>query len=207
MKKILLLLVYLWINSFLSGCWDRVEINDLAIVTAAAIDEADDNQIELSLQVFIPKSLSSGGGKVVEVAEEENDIGRDLKKESICQMPCLSFKVRLPRKIFWGQCKVFIFGEKLAKKGIQEEMDFILRHPQPRERSYLYVSEGKAKSVLEINATLERYSAGSIRELSDLHIGMQVTTQDIDEMLIGMLKLLHIPIVKIEHRERERKYS
>ena len=47
----------------LSGCWDRVEINDLAIVTAAAIDATDDNQIELSLQVFIPKALGSGGGQ------------------------------------------------------------------------------------------------------------------------------------------------
>ena len=24
---------------------------------------------------------------------------------------------KLPREIFWGQCKVFIFGEELAKKG------------------------------------------------------------------------------------------
>ena len=48
-----------------------MEINDLAIVTAAAIDATDDNQIELSLQVFIPKSLSSGGGQVVGVVEED----------------------------------------------------------------------------------------------------------------------------------------
>ena len=58
----------------------------------------------------------------------------------------------LPRKIFWGQCKVFVFGEKLAKKGIQKEIDFILRHPQARERAYLFVSEGKAKSVLEFQS-------------------------------------------------------
>ena len=85
---------------------------------------------------------------------------------------------------------MFVFGEKLAKKGIQKEIDFILRHPQTRERSYLFVSEGKAKSLLEFQTALERYSAEGIRELSALHIGMQVTTQDIDEMLIGELKLL-----------------
>ena len=75
---------------------------------------------------------------------------------------------------------MFIFGDKLAKKGIQKEIDFILRHPQARERSYLFVSEGKAKSELEFQATLERFSAESIRELSALHIGVQVTTQDIE---------------------------
>ena len=40
-----------------------MEINDLAIVTAAAIDKKENNQIELSIQVFIPKALSSGGGQ------------------------------------------------------------------------------------------------------------------------------------------------
>ena len=40
MKSILLLLAICVSILFLSGCWDRVEVNDLAIVTAAAIDEA-----------------------------------------------------------------------------------------------------------------------------------------------------------------------
>ncbi|MBR8644529.1 hypothetical protein KEH51_07950 [[Brevibacterium] frigoritolerans] len=48
---------------FLSGCWDRIEITDLAIVTAAAIDKKDNDQIELSVQVFIPSSITSGGGQ------------------------------------------------------------------------------------------------------------------------------------------------
>ena len=55
MKKILLLLSICVSILFLSGCWDRVEVNDLAIVTATAIDKRDDNQIELSIQIFIPK--------------------------------------------------------------------------------------------------------------------------------------------------------
>ena len=63
MKRILLLLSICVSILFLSGCWDRVEVNDLAIVTATAIDKSDDNQIELSIQIFIPKSLSSGGGQ------------------------------------------------------------------------------------------------------------------------------------------------
>ena len=110
---------------------------------------------------------------------------------------------KIPRKIFWGQCKVFVFGEKLAKKGIQKEIDFILRHPQPRERAYVFVSEGKAKSILESQPPLERYSAESIRELSALHIGMQVTIQDFDEMLIGEAQAAAIPFVKhIISRER-----
>ncbi len=63
MKNALLLLVICGTTPFLSGCWDRIEITDLAIVTAAAIDKKGNNQIELSVQVFIPSSISSRGGQ------------------------------------------------------------------------------------------------------------------------------------------------
>ncbi|MBA9028202.1 MULTISPECIES: Ger(x)C family spore germination protein [Bacillaceae] len=198
MKNILLLILICGVTLIVSGCWDRVEVNDLAIVTAAAIDKKDDNQIELSLQVFIPKALSgggseggggmSGGGAVTMVASHKgSNISDALSK----------LQSEFPRRVFWGHCKVFIFGEKLAKAGIQEHLDFLLRHPQPRERAYVYVSEGKAKPILELLAPLERYSAEGLRELSDLHIGMKVTLQDLDEKLIGIVQAAALPIVDI----------
>ncbi|WP_078411031.1 Ger(x)C family spore germination protein [Priestia abyssalis] len=207
MKSILLLLFCCGSILFVSGCWDRVELNDLAIVTAAAIDIKGEKEIELSLQIFIPKALSSGGGQggggggggsageggITLVASQKGaNIADALSK----------LQGEVPRKIFWGQCKVFIFGETLAKKGIQEPMDFLLRHPQPRERAYMYVSRGKAKHVLELTPELERYSGEVIRELSDLHIGMQVTMQDLDKMLIGKAQAAAIPYVKVLSAEQ-----
>ena len=206
MKKVLCMLSLCGII-LLSGCWDRVEINDLAIVTAAAIDATDDNQIELSLQVFIPKALGSGGGQGGGGGGGGGATTLLRSHKGINVSDAMSkLQAEIPRKIFWGQCKVFIFGDKLAKKGIQKEIDFILRHPQARERSYLFVSEGKAKSELEFQATLERYSAESIRELSALHIGMQVTVQDIDEMLIGKSQAAAIPIVIHKSLGKEQAY-
>src|SRR5213080_1886672 len=63
MKRLFLLLTVCGSIFFLSGCWDRVEINDLAIVTGAAIDKKGDNDVELTIQVFLPNALSSGGGQ------------------------------------------------------------------------------------------------------------------------------------------------
>ena len=60
-KRILLLLATLVSVPLLSGCWDRVEVNDLAIVTAAAIDKKDDNQIELSNPNIYSKNLKQWG--------------------------------------------------------------------------------------------------------------------------------------------------
>ena len=58
--------------------------------------------------------------------------------------------------------------------------------------------KGKRSLYLNFSPTLERYSAEGIRELSTLHIGMQITIQDIDEMLIGEAQAAAIPIVKKE---------
>ena len=127
----------------LSGCWDRVEVNDLAIVTAAVIDKKDDNQIELSNQIFIPKTLSSGdgeagrsrGGKMPSASQTGKNITEAL----------LKLQGKMYGKIFGEQYSVFIFSEKIAKQGIQEHMDFLLWHLESRGRAYLYVSEGEGK--------------------------------------------------------------
>ncbi|MCK2020840.1 Ger(x)C family spore germination protein [Peribacillus frigoritolerans] len=202
-KKVVILLIVM--TPIMSGCWDRVEINDLAIVTAASIDKKDNDQIELSIQVFIPKSLSSGGGQG---GPGQGGANTTLVRSAIGSniSDALSkLQSKLPRKIFWGQCKVFIFGEKLSKEGIQEQLDFLLRHPQPRERANVFVSEGKGKPILESVPPLENYSGEVIRELSDLHIGMLVTLQNLDEMLTGKPRAAAIPLVKILPPEKGQK--
>ena len=202
-KKMVILLIIM--TPIMSGCWDRVEINDLAIVTAAAIDKKDNDQIELSIQVFIPKSLSSGGGQG---GPGQGGTNTTLVRSAIGSniSDALSkLQSKIPRKIFWGQCKVFIFGEKLSKEGIQEQLDFLLRHPQPRERANVFVSKGKGKPILESVPPMENYSGEVIRELSDLHIGMQVTLQNLDEMLTGKPRAAAIPLVKILPPEKGQK--
>lgn len=198
MKSVLLLLVICGTTPFLSGCWDRIEITDLAIVTAAAIDKNDNDQIELSVQVFIPSSITSGGGQggSSQGGSGATTMVRYEKGANISDA-LSKLQSKLPRKVFWGHCKVFVFGEKLAKEGIQEQLDFLLRHPQPREKANVYVSKGDAKPILDSLPPLENYSGEVLRELSDLHIGMLVTLQDLDEMLTGRPRAAAIPIVKI----------
>ncbi|WP_338471756.1 Ger(x)C family spore germination protein [Niallia sp. XMNu-256] len=185
---------------FLTGCWDRTEVNDLAIVTGAAIDQKEDDEIELSIQVFVPKAISSGGGqgsgggggKITYTASQRGkNIADALSK----------LQGKFPREIFWGQCKVFIFGEELAKKGIRKQMDFLLRHPEPRERAVVFISEGKAKAILELQPNLERYSAEVIKEILNYRIGLEKTVKDVDEMLSYISSAASIPFVTIKTQQ------
>ncbi|WP_243291653.1 Ger(x)C family spore germination protein [Bacillus sp. FJAT-47783] len=180
----------------LTGCWDRVEVNDLAIITAAAIDYHEDDQIKLSVQLFIPRAISSGGESGGGTGGDEQTIVRTGIGINLADA-ISKLQVNIPRKIFWGHCKVFIFGEELAKNGIQETMDFLLRHPQPRERAYMYVSKGEAKKILSLIPPIERYSSEVLREISDLKIGMLVTMKDLDLMLTSEAQAPALPLVEI----------
>lgn len=201
-KRILLFLSFSGSLLLLGGCWDRVEINDLAIVTAAAIDEKGANRVELSLQIFVPKSMGGqgqgqggggGGEKTVVISESGTNLADALSK----------LQMDFPRQIFWGQCKVFIFGEKLARTGIYEHLDFLLRHPQPRERGYMFVSKGKAKNVLELQTTLEPYSGEAVREMTNIGTVLKVTMQDLDEMLTGFSQAAALPYIRVATEKME----
>jgi spore germination protein KC len=205
MKNLFLLLTVCGFTFLLSGCWDRIEVNDLAIVTGAAIDKTKDNHVLLSTQVFLPKALSSGGGQGGG-SSGSGAITLVASQKGINLSDALSkLQGILPRKVFWGQCKVFIFGEKVAKEGIQKDMDFLLRHPQTRERAYLFVGSGEARQYLEPTPKLERTSAEVIRELSKARIGMDVTMKDLDEMLMGKSHAAALPyLAMMTHRQNEK---
>lgn len=201
-KKILLSLSISGSLLFLSGCWDRVEINDIAIVTAAAIDKTKDNQVEISLQIFVPKALSSGGGQGGPGGQGGGAItmvgtgrGKNIA-EALSKL-----QGETPRKVFWGQCRVFIFGEKIAKEGIQDHLDFLLRHPQPRERGLVFVSQGMARTILELQTQLELFSAETVREQAKQQVGMKTTLQDLAEMLNSEARAAALPYIEIETEE------
>ena len=60
---------------------------------------------------------------------------------------------------------------------------------------------GKQRSILEIVPNLERYSAELLREISNYRIGMQITIQDVDEMLTGITQAAALPYLKIKTQQ------
>ena len=45
---------------FLTGCWDRTELNDLAIELGWGLDQAKNNKVEISAQFIIPSKMGMG---------------------------------------------------------------------------------------------------------------------------------------------------
>ena len=182
----------------LAGCWDRTEVNDLAIITAASIDRAEQGNVEVSVQVFISSSgqqgISQSGGSGGPNAMNKTTV---RSEKGITVADAVSkLQEKLPRKIFWGHTEVFIFGEEAARAGIGKHIDYLLRHPQPREHSFLFISKGKAKELLSLMPPLERNLAEELREIARSRVQMEVTLRDVAEMLTAESGATAVPWIE-----------
>lgn len=154
-RKTVLVLFFLSIHAlWLSGCWDRTEVNDLAIITAAGLDLTDDHQLELSVKIYLtsPSAPQQSSGGISDTSG--GGAGQSVVRSAVgLTMADAESKLQqvLPREVFWGQGEVFIFGERLAKEGIDEPLEFLIRSPAPRERANVFVSKGSAKDVLQLD--------------------------------------------------------
>ncbi|MFC5590684.1 Ger(x)C family spore germination protein [Sporosarcina soli] len=199
LKKMLLFSTLVVPVFFVGGCGDRTEINDLAIVVAATIDKSDKGQVELAIEIVVPKSMGSnqgegggGGGQATLVRSQKGDNLPDALS---------MLQADLSRKVFWGSCKVFIFGEGIAKDGIQDSLDFLVRDPLPRERAFVFVSEGEAKPFIGHKVPLERNPAEMIREMTARGSVNGVTLLELDEMMLNEDHSASLPYLTIKEEE------
>jgi spore germination protein KC len=178
----------------LTGCWDRTETTHLAIILATAIDKSDD-QTKVSVQILVPQAAesdgqhgsSTGGATIVRSALGENVADAISKIQG-----------KTSRKLFWGQCRVYIFGEKVAIEGLHDEIDFLVRHPEPRNRSFLFVSEGEAGPVLSIQPPLEGFIGKNLKELVDERVGVVISLKDFQQMITGVAGGAILPYINTE---------
>ncbi|PYI50958.1 Ger(x)C family spore germination protein [Paenibacillus flagellatus] len=184
----------------LSGCWDRTEVNDLAILTAGGLDLTEDRKLELSVKQYVVSpssseqsgSLSSdtGGGSGKSVVRSSCGVSMADAESHLQQV--------LSRKVFWGQDEVFVFGQRLAKEGLAEPMEFLTRHPIPRERANVFVSQSPASEILELDPPIERSVSQALRKMAENETGLNITIKELAEMMAGRSRSAVIPWVEIK---------
>lgn len=183
----------------LAGCWDRTELNDLALITALAFDEAENNQVRATVQFVLPQNQAGGGtsgggamgGGAAKRTSIRSETGIDIT-DAISKL-----QREIPRELFWGQCRIFIFSESVARAGIRKQLDFLMRYPESRERAFMFVSKGEAAEALELFPPIEGSSAQVLRKLADLQIGIRVTMHQLSLMLSGDSRAAVLPLVHI----------
>jgi spore germination protein KC len=157
-KKLLILPLILLLAATATGCWDRRELNDLAIAVGIGMDKNGD-QVQVTTQIVNPgevASKKSGGGYSTPVtilsATEPTTF------EAIRKLTTVA-----PRKIFSSHLRVLVIGEDLARQGIEKVMDGISRNHEFRSDFYIIVAKGtSAKHVLGILTPIEKIPANKM---------------------------------------------
>ena len=119
-RRIVHLIGIIFISLLITGCWDKREINDLAIATAISIDKKDD-EYHVSAQVVLPTELSMKGGMGSSPVTLYEASGKSVN-EAIRKLTQVS-----PRIIYLGHLRVVVISEELAKEGIATTVDFLSR--------------------------------------------------------------------------------
>lgn len=134
----------------LAGCWDKRELNELAIATAISIDKSDD-KFHVAAQVVLPTELSMNGGTGSSPVTLYEATGESVN-EAIRKLTKVS-----PRFIYLGHLRIVVISEEIAKEGIGTIVDFLSRGWELRSDYYLIVSkESNAKEILNVQTALEK---------------------------------------------------
>ncbi|RXZ80747.1 Ger(x)C family spore germination protein [Paenibacillaceae bacterium] len=135
----------------LPGCWDREEMNDLAIALGIGVDK-DGDMTRVTAQVVVPSSVSSKAGSAPGSPVTLYEASAATLFEAIQKLTEES-----PRKVFLSHIRVLVFGESFARGGIAEVLEGLVRDPSVRPDYYVMIAKNTtANNILNVLTPLDR---------------------------------------------------
>jgi spore germination protein KC len=148
-----------------TGCWDRKELNEQAIITAWGFDLNDDGGYRGTAQFAIPAKMGSGksAGQGNTAFVTVSGTGKNMYAAAI------DMQLKVSRSWFAGHRKVVLLGDKLAKHGLSRVLDELSRDPIVRIRTGMFVLKDglSVQDFLELPYPLERLSANALINMQD----------------------------------------
>ncbi|MCU6797478.1 Ger(x)C family spore germination protein [Paenibacillus sp. WQ 127069] len=157
-----------------TGCWDRAEINDIALMMASSLDLEEDGRYYGLSQIAVPSRQIDNSPQATKSYYVESGIGINVQEIVQHEQPKLS------RKLFISQRRVLFIGEKLARKGINDIIDHFSRNSLSRLRTYvLIVKGGEGKDAIMTDYPMEFVPSEAVREIEKQSGGMTATFRDL----------------------------
>ena len=162
-----IIFISLVLSLFLTGCWDRQELNDQAIVLGWGMDLMDNGEYLATANLVLPLASKSGGqqggeqggrsGFMTESAYGKNN--RDAEQ---------NMQRKLSRVLFPGHRRNIFIGEKLAEQGIFSILDEYGRSPMVRPRTNIFVvRSGTAQEAMSLAYQLETNPAIAVQKIQE----------------------------------------
>lgn len=137
----ILVLIVIFLLAF-SSSYSNLSMDNLAYVLAIAVDTSTTNKLEVSFQFSTPIPAESSG------SEKTRTLINTVTASSLSNAINL-VNGYLGKQINLSHCKVIIFSEELASKGIADEIYTLINDTQIRPSSNIIISKCTAKYYLE----------------------------------------------------------
>jgi spore germination protein KC len=186
----------------LTGCWDRVEINELAIVglVGSEIDK-ENHEYNVYYQIVnaaaFSSSSESGGKSPVFTYKFQSPTKGELSQKS---------SYMLPRKLFTDHYQAHIVTEANAREGISSLLNYYERQFNRRSSLYLFVTDSPLSDVMMTYTPIEQLPGRLLRSLitntysSTGRISLKSRVKDLVENLESS-KVTVLPIVSLKGSE------
>ncbi|ACT01785.1 Ger(x)C family spore germination protein [Paenibacillus sp. JDR-2] len=164
----------------LAGCWDRLEIEERAVVLGVSIDkvkmeEAEEEEdaishlpgtipapnkdmIRVAVQIALPgriplgpgESGGGGGGSVGKTVWVIDVVGHSLNDAF------MNLQQQVSSKLFFGHLRVIVISEAVARNGLENINDYFRRNSEVRRMAWMMVAKGQARKLMLASPPLER---------------------------------------------------
>lgn len=185
-RTLILLCITIVPFSVLTGCWDKKELNELAIATGLAIDQAEDGY-KLSVQLVNPSEISpqanaSGSTPVTVRTKKGETMYESLRRLSLTNS----------RRIYPSHLRLLVISEEVAKEGIEDILDFLSRDKDFRADFFIVIARGsKAEDILELQTITEKIPGNALYQL--LKTSGEIWGETVTINLRELLDMLTIP--------------
>ena len=159
----------------LSGCWDKKELNEVAVIVGVGIDNEPDGAYKVTAQVIKP---TPGGGQQKSSGSEIPTWSLSAKGDTIMEAINNLNKIS-PRQLYWAHLQIIIFSEATAREGVAPLLSWFERDKDSRAGSYVVVTRGSAESLLNKKVELGNISSKSMVDLLDRAKLRQITASQL----------------------------
>ena len=204
--RIRLLLIMLVLSSLiLSGCWDRRELNELALVMGVGVDVCpEEEEIDLTVQVIKTEAMPTPAGNGGSGGDEKQFWNVKRSGKNVFAV-IRDFTHEVSRKLYFSHNQIIILGDELLEESGEKYLDFFVRDHESRLSVLVFAAEGKASDVLDVEPEITKIPAFDIASLAQMQAN---TSQTVSIRLIDFVNSMAsdskepvLPILKIKNSD------
>ncbi|WP_406687873.1 Ger(x)C family spore germination protein [Rossellomorea vietnamensis] len=187
-RKLKIFFIIMFISFFLSGCWSKKELTDLAIVAAMGVDKAEDGKYVMTLQIINPGNVAGGmrgGGSQSPPVTIYSATGDNLVEAS------RRASSKISRRLYYAHTNLVVMGENLAREeGVATFIDAIDRDHEFRITTTMVIANNSsAEDLLRTLTPVDKIPANKV--LKTLEFSQKKWGHNVKTSIQDVMKGLH----------------